>query len=49
MDFGLFQEVWKEFLAFMDRVVQWLMYLFGAKKGWPPEEYPNIDEKAENA
>lgn len=45
MNVGRFEEVWNEFLAFMDRVVQWLVYLFsGAEGTWPPDDYPNIDD-----
>lgn len=43
MDWKGFQEVWDEFLAFLDRCMQWLQYLFGAGK-WPPDDYPNIDD-----
>ena len=46
MNVGRFEEVWNEFLAFMDRVVQWLVYLFqGADEGeeWPPVDYPDIN------
>ena len=45
MNWNNFMEVWNEFLAFMDRVVQWLMFIFGAGK-WPPEDFPNIDDEA---
>lgn len=38
-----FMGVWDEFLAFMDRVIQWLQYVFGAIEKWPPEDYPDID------
>ena len=37
--------VWDEFLAFMDRVVQWLQYVFGVTDEWPPEDYEDINEK----
>ncbi len=41
-------EVWEEFLAFMDRAVQWLMYVFGATDEWPPKPFPGFgDEEAE--
>lgn len=43
MDFNAFMQVWDEFLKFMDRVVQWLQYLFNNGE-WPPEDYPNIDD-----
>lgn len=44
IDFGVFQEVWDEFLAFMDTVMQWLQFVFGVTDQWPPEEeYPNIN------
>lgn len=35
--------VWDEFLKFMDRVVQWLQYVFGVTDEWPPKPYPDID------
>ncbi len=45
MDFNAFMVVWKEFLSFMDRVVQWLQYVFGGDDAtWPPNEYPDINE-----
>lgn len=37
--------VWEEFLGFMDRVVQWLQYVFGVIDEWPPVDYPDIDQK----
>lgn len=45
MNWNNFMEVWNEFLAFMDRVVQWLMFIFGAGE-WPPKDFPNIDDEA---
>ncbi len=44
IDMNAFLNVWDEFLAFMDRVVQWLQFLF-ANGEWPPEDYPNIDDE----
>ncbi len=44
MNWNSFMEVWDEFLKFMDRVVQWLMFIFGATDKWPPEEFPDINE-----
>lgn len=45
MNVSRFEEVWNEFLAFMDRVVQWLVYLFSGEEGtWPPEDYPGIND-----
>lgn len=38
--------VWEEFLNFMDRVFQWLQYVFGVTNEWPPKDYPDIDAKA---
>ncbi len=35
--------VWDEFMKFMDRVIQWLVYLF-TEGEWPPEGYPSIDD-----
>lgn len=35
--------VWDEFLKFMDRVVQWLQYVFGVTDEWPPKPYPDMD------
>ena len=45
MDLGKFHELWEDFLAFLDRTVQWLGYLFGGDENakWPPEKYPDID------
>ena len=46
MNWDNVMSVWDEFLAFMDRVVQWLKWLFeGAANGeeWPPKDYPEID------
>ncbi len=49
MNWSNFEEVWNDFLAFMDRVIQWLMYVFGVTDEWPPEDYPGIDDPAEQA
>lgn len=38
-----FMNVWDEFLKFMDRVVQWLQYVFGVTDEWPPKPYPDMD------
>ena len=35
--------VWDEFLKFMDKVVQWLQYVFGVTDEWPPKPFPDID------
>lgn len=48
MNWDIFLEVWDSFMAFMDRVVQWLMYLFGEGE-WPPEDFPNIDDEKPEA
>ena len=43
MDLKGLQDLWNDFLAFLDRSFQWLMYLFdGDREGkeWPPTEYP---------
>lgn len=45
MDLSKFQELWNDFLEFLDRSFQWLMYLFsGEGEKWPPQDYPNIKE-----
>ncbi len=44
MNWDGFREVWDEFLAFMDRVMQWLQFIFAGGE-WPPEDYPNIDDE----
>lgn len=49
MNWDLFVDVWNEFLVFMDRVVQWMKFVFTGDNGvggdtWPPEDYPNIDD-----
>ena len=42
--------IWDEFLAFMDRVMQWLQYVFKVEGAvWPPEDYPNIDDEKATA
>ncbi len=47
MDFSVFQQIWEDFLAFLDRAFQWLMYLFNTDdeedKEWPPTTYPDIN------
>ncbi len=48
MDFNALLNVWNEFLAFMDRVVQWLQYLF-ANGEWPPADYPDFDDELPTA
>lgn len=48
MNWDVFMEVWESFMTFMDRVVQWLTWLFeGRANGetWPPVDYPDIDEE----
>ena len=45
---GEFMNIWDEFLAFMDRVVQWLKFVFtgeidSADGEWPPKDYPDIN------
>lgn len=47
MNWDAFVAIWDEFLAFMDRVVQWVKFVFTGENGydgeeWPPEEYPEI-------
>lgn len=49
MDLSKFQNLWDEFLKFLDRAFQWLMYVFGASEKWPPDDYPNIDDEATTA
>ena len=45
MDLAKLEKVWDEFLDFMDRTFQWLKYIFtGGEGGWPPVDYPDIDE-----
>lgn len=43
MNWDVLMEVWDSFMEFMDRVVQWLQFVFGVTDKWPPEEYPDID------
>ena len=47
MNWDVFMGVWEDFLAFMDRVVQWLKYVFTGEGTWPPEDYPGFDDKTE--
>lgn len=42
INWDVFMEVWDSFLAFMDKVVQWLQFLFVGGE-WPPEEYPDVN------
>lgn len=46
MNWDSFMNVWEEFLFFMDRVVQWLQYVFGVEDEWNPDDYPTIDQPA---
>lgn len=47
MNWDVFMEVWDSYLKFMDRVVQWLKYLFaGEDSTWPPADYPDFNEPA---
>ncbi len=46
MDFSKFQDLWNDFLEFLDRSFQWLMYLFDSSKEgeeWPPADYPDFN------
>lgn len=43
MDWDVLLEVWESFLTFMDRVIQWLQYVFKVTDEWPPKPYPDID------
>lgn len=43
LNWDVLMEVWDSFLEFMDRVVQWLQYVFKVTDKWPPEEYPDVD------
>ena len=46
MDLSKFQNLWNDFLEFLDRTFQWLMYLFsGEGDTWPPKDYPDIKEE----
>ncbi len=38
-----FMQVWDEFLAFMDRVVEWLKWVFTGEGEWNPDGYPDIN------
>ena len=45
---GEFMNIWDEFLAFMDRVMQWLKFVFTGEIDstdgeWPPKDYPDIN------
>ena len=48
MNLDVLMDVWAGFMKFMDRVVQWLQYLFVGGE-WPPEEYPGIDDEKTEA
>ena len=45
MNWDGFKDLWDEFLAFTDRVMKWLLFLFvgGEENPWPPEEYPDMN------
>ena len=45
MNWGELQKVWDDFLAFMDKVVQWIQYVFDTDKDkvWPFPDYPDFD------
>ena len=44
MNWDNFISVWDEFLAFMDRAMQWLKFLFsGSTEEWPPVDYPDFN------
>ena len=45
MNWDVFMEVWDSFMTFMNRVVQWLQYIFGVTNEWPPEEFPDFSEE----
>ena len=42
MDLKAFQDLWTDFLAFLDRTVQWLTYIFGGTEEWNPTD-PDSD------
>ena len=47
MNWDIFMEVWDSFMSFMDRVFQWLEFIFVTGE-WPPkEELPDIMDGAE--
>ena len=43
MNWDVFIEVWDSFMDFMDRVVQWLQYVFKVTDEWPPVDYPDFE------
>ena len=47
MNWDIVMEVWDSFMSFMDRVFQWLEFIFVGGE-WPPEEeLPDIMDGAE--
>ena len=50
MNLDRLEKVWNDFLAFMDRTFQWLMYLFTGEEGdWPPVDFPDFNEPSKEA
>lgn len=49
INWDVFMEVWDSYLKFMDRVVQWLKFLFTGEGTWPPADYPDFNEPTTSA
>lgn len=49
MNWPAFYELWNDFLKYMDRVVQWMKFLFTGdgdvteRPTWPPKDYPDFN------
>lgn len=49
MNLDRLEQVWNDFLAFLDRTFQWLMYLFTGEGDWPPVDFPDFNEPSKDA
>jgi hypothetical protein len=49
MNWDAFYDLWNDFLKYMDRVVQWMKFLFTGdgdvteRPTWPPKDYPDFN------
>ena len=43
MNWDALLSVWEDFLAFMDKVIQWINYVFTGEGEWPYPDYPDFD------
>ena len=43
MNWDALISVWDEFLAFMDKVMQWIQFVFTGEGEWPYPDYPDFN------